>query len=141
MIPKTQFIIFASNISKTVQLPFRTPMIIISFNIRLRLLETNIVKTGKRGPTYVLNGVIRHQKVLLPPHKNKIRIGQRLVVKIIWIEGLRILTKRSKFTLKILVKIHRYRSWKNLKHINLPNASCPRPRRRPIFSLKTDISD
>lgn len=98
-------------------LPFRTPVIIISFNIRLWFLETDIIKTGKRCPTYVFNRMIRHQKMFFPSHINKIRISQGFVVKIIRIEGFCILTKRSKFTLKILLKTHRQHSCEIVKYL------------------------
>ncbi len=40
-------------------LPFWTAVIVVTFNCGCWFLEANIVETGKRSPTYVLDGVIR----------------------------------------------------------------------------------
>jgi len=37
-------------------------------------LETDVVETGKGGPVDVFDGVVRNQKVFLPPHEDEIRI-------------------------------------------------------------------
>ena len=56
-------------------------------------METDVVETGKGGPVDVFNGVVRNQKVFLPPHEHVVRLLQFFVVETIRVEILRILTE------------------------------------------------
>lgn len=76
-------------------------MVIIAFYRGSRLLKTNIIKSGERGPIYIFNRMIRDKKVFFPTHKNIVRIGEGLVIKRIRVERLYVLIKRTKFALKI----------------------------------------
>ena len=54
--------------------PFGVTMVVISFDAGGWLLETDVVETGKGGPVDVFDGVVRNQKVFLPPHEDEIRV-------------------------------------------------------------------
>lgn len=56
-------------------------MVIVAFDHLAGLLEADVIEPGKRSAAYILNRMVRHQKVLLPPHKHVVRFGQRLVIK------------------------------------------------------------
>lgn len=65
-------------------------------------MEANVIKSSERRPADVFDGVVRHQEVLLPPHKYVVGVCERLVVKRVRIERLRVLAKRIKLTLQII---------------------------------------
>ena len=77
-------------------------MVIVALNRRLRLLETNVVEPGERGATDILDGVIRHQEVLLPPHKNVVRVRERLIIEVVRVESFGVLRKGRKFALQLI---------------------------------------
>ena len=64
-------------------------------------MEANVIESGERSSADVLDGVIRDQKVFLPPHKDEIRLVQRLVVEVVGVKRLGVLVKRIEFALKI----------------------------------------
>lgn len=50
-------------------------MVVVALDGRFGFLETNIIETRKRCSTYVFDRVIRNEEMLLPAHKNVIRVG------------------------------------------------------------------
>ena len=58
-------------------------MEVVALDLRRRLLEADVVEPGERGPRDVLDGVVRHQEVLLPPHKHIVRLFELFIVEAI----------------------------------------------------------
>ena len=75
-------------------------MEVVALDAGSGLLEANVVKAGEAGPVDVLDGVVRHQEVLLPPHEDKVGRVQRVVVKVVRIKGFCILIKSNELALK-----------------------------------------
>ena len=63
-------------------------MEVVALHRRSGLLEADVVEPGEGGPADVLDGVIGHQKVLLPPHEDEVGLVQGLVVEGVRVEGL-----------------------------------------------------
>lgn len=75
-------------------------MIVVALHFRLRLLEADVVEAGKRGSVDVFDGVIGHQKVLLPAHELVVAALQAIVVKVVRIERfLKVGAERREFAL------------------------------------------
>jgi len=49
-------------------------VIIVALDGSCALLEANVVKAGKGGAVYVFDGMIWNQEMLLPPHKDEVRL-------------------------------------------------------------------
>ena len=49
-------------------------------------METDVVETGKGGPVDVFDGVVRNQKVFLPPHEDIVRLLQFFIVEAVRVE-------------------------------------------------------
>lgn len=56
-------------------------MIIKAFYRGGRLLEADIIESREGGTVDILDRVVGHQEVFLPPHEHKVGALQRLVVK------------------------------------------------------------
>lgn len=80
-------------------------VIVVSFYTRGGLLETDVIESGERGAVDVFDGVIGHQKVLLPPHEHVVRLVQSVVIEVVRVEALLILMKRPKLTPMFFVDV------------------------------------
>ena len=94
--------------------PFRIPMKIVALYTWGGFLEADVVEPGKARsinilhrinhkywvhidiclPIYHLYSVVRHEKVLLPPHEDIVRLLQFFIVEAVWVEILGILAER-----------------------------------------------
>ena len=63
-------------------------MEVVALDLRRRLLEADVVEPGERRPRDVLDGVVRNQEVLLPPHVHVVCLRERLVVEAVVVEVL-----------------------------------------------------
>ena len=66
----------------------------------LGLLETDVVEPGEGRAVDVLDLVVGHEEVLLPPHEDKVRLLQGLVVKVVGVEVLRVRHERVELALQ-----------------------------------------
>ena len=78
-------------------------MEVVALDLRRRLLEADVVEPCERGPRDVLDGVVRNQEVLLPPHVHVVCLRERLVVEAVVVEVLTVRVERHELTLKILI--------------------------------------
>ena len=85
--------------------PFRVPMKIVALYTGGGFLEADVVEPGERGPRDVLDGVVRNQEVLLPPHVHVVCLRQRLVVEAVVVEVLAVRVERHELALKVEVFI------------------------------------
>lgn len=75
-------------------------MIIEAFYRGGRLLEADIVESREGGTVDILDRMIRHQEVFLPPHEHKVGALQRLVVKRVRVKSLGVLAERLELALQ-----------------------------------------
>ena len=80
-------------------------MEVVTLDLRRRLLEADVVEAGERGPRDVLDGVVRDQEVLLPPHVHVVGLRQRLVVEAVVVEVLAVRVERHELALKVEIFI------------------------------------
>ena len=89
-------------------------MEVVTLDLRRRLLEADVVEPGERGPRDVLDGVVRDQEVLLPPHVHVVGLRQRLVVEAVVVEVLAVRVERHELALKVeifIIKLYFQKSW------------------------------
>ena len=63
-------------------------------------MKTDVVETREARPVDVLDGVVRDQEVLLPPHEHVVCLLQLLIVETVRVEVFRVLVKGKEFALK-----------------------------------------
>ena len=70
-------------------------------------MKTDVVETRKARPVDVLDGVVRDQEVLLPPHEHVVCLFQLLIVETVRVKVFRVLVKGKEFALqKASIKIY-----------------------------------
>ena len=57
------------------------------------ILEADVVEACEAGTIDILDGVVRYQEVLLPPHKHKVRLLEFLVIEAVRVEVLGVLVE------------------------------------------------
>lgn len=80
------------------------PIAVVTVEVKSRYLVrrspvTNVVEASKAGTFNVVNAVVRNQKVLLPPHINKVLV-QGIVDKVVIVEDVLVTMERREFFLK-----------------------------------------
>ena len=73
--------------------PFRVSVIIVSFYTGGGLLEADVVEACEAGTIDILDGVVRYQEVLLPPHEHKVRLLEFFVIEAVRVEVLGVLVE------------------------------------------------
>jgi hypothetical protein len=73
---------------------------VVSLHLRRRLPKANVVKTGEGCAVDVLDLVVWHEKVLLPPHVDVVCLRKGVVVKCVVVERLAVRVERDKLALQ-----------------------------------------